>query len=207
MTRDSLSVDAEVMATQYPGAAEWVRDLEAKDDCADVLYTRLYIHLRRWVWLAALDYERMSNMTKQILINEMSLRPFHKYNCIAMLNTLYPPVTTVSPTKKLTPSILAKQRNGFFRYIQAVETRGPGVLETLEKQGALDGEENGWPEVRRTLEKYLRVANSTIAQCQDITNVSFSRPSPDVPLPNIPVHVIPRNKDDAARTPQAFQEG
>ena len=49
----------------------------------------------------------------KILINEMSLEPFNKHNCVAMLNTLYPPVATSQPTKLLTAVILKRQRDGF----------------------------------------------------------------------------------------------
>ncbi|KAF2101459.1 hypothetical protein NA57DRAFT_34615 [Rhizodiscina lignyota] len=153
INRETLAADANAMSIQYPGAAEWIRELETKDKRADSLYTQLFIALRRWV-----------------LINEMSLLPFNKHNCIAMLNTLYPPVTVSNPTTKLTPTILSKQRDGFFKYIKAVETRGTGVLMTLQRQGAAEGESNGWPDVHRNLEKYLRLCNSTIAECKDITN-------------------------------------
>lgn len=104
-----------------------------------------------------------------------------------MLNTLYPPVNKTNPTARLTPLILQKQRDGFFRYIKAVETRGVAVLKTLQNQGAAEGEENGWPDVHRNLEKYLRLANSTINECSDITSVThFQTKPPTGPLPTIP---------------------
>lgn len=126
----------------------------------------------------------------------MSLLPFNKHNCIAMLNTLYPPVVRSNPSPKLTLAILEKQRDGFFRYIKAVETRGCGVLQTLQKQGAAEGEANGWPDVHRNLEKYLRLTNSMIQECQDITNVSSFQPAPPKgPLPRIPENSTPNKKD------------
>lgn len=104
-----------------------------------------------------------------------------------MLNTLYPPVVTVQPTAKLTPAILGKQRDGFFRYIKAVETRGTGVLRTLQMQGAGEGEDSGWPDVHRNLEKYLVLANSIISECQDLPPLStFPSTAPTAPLPQIP---------------------
>lgn len=112
----------------------------------------------------------------QILINELSLLPFHKHNCVAMLNTLYPPVVSVQPTSKLTPPTLKKQRDGFFKYIQAVERSGPAVLSNLMRQGAAPGDENGWAAVTRTLGMYLHLANSIINECLEIANVDYFSP-------------------------------
>ena len=99
----------------------------------------------------------------------MRLEPFNKANCIAMLNTLYPPTTPTPPTQQLTPSILASQRNAFFRYIQAVEKNGKSVLTNLENQSRRAQDENGWPVVREIVDKYLRAANGIIEECFAIT--------------------------------------
>jgi hypothetical protein len=109
----------------------------------------------------------------QILVNEMSLTPFNRHNCQAMLNTLYPPVMTVQPTAKLTISTLMTQREGFFKYIQTVEKRGVKCLETLINQGRKDNEPNGWMSVKRHLNEYLRLANSVITECWDVNNISL----------------------------------
>jgi hypothetical protein len=103
----------------------------------------------------------------------MALPPFNKSNCVAMLNTLYPPPSPherSQPTRILTPSILAGQRDGFFRYIQSVEKNGPSVLEHLMAQGRRveRGEVNGWPSVREVLVKYLRACNGVIDECSAI---------------------------------------
>lgn len=95
--------------------------------------------------------------------------PFNKANCIAMLNTLYPPTTTSQPTPQLTSAILASQRNGFFRYIQGVEKNGKSILSNLENQGRRPGEQNGWTVTRETVDKYLRAANGVIEECLEIT--------------------------------------
>jgi hypothetical protein len=91
-----------------------------------------------------------------------------------MLNTLYPPamipnVQFVQPTHQLTPAILSSQRNGFFRYITAVEKNGTAVLKSLINQGQRPGEECGWPSVRETMDKYLRMATGIIEDCFEIT--------------------------------------
>lgn len=85
-----------------------------------------------------------------------------------MLNTLYPPIITTQPTTQLTPTVLKQQRDGWFRYISAVETNGSGVLENLSNQGRRAGDENGWPALRSTLDMYLRSATVVIAECSEI---------------------------------------
>jgi hypothetical protein len=87
-----------------------------------------------------------------------------------MLNTLFPPVTTatVQPTSQLTPKILQSQRDGFWRYISAVETNGKHVLNKVIQQGAREGDETGWPLVRDALDKYLRLANAMIGECAEV---------------------------------------
>ena len=107
----------------------------------------------------------------------MRLEPFNKANSIAMLNTLYPPTTGPPPTRQLTPTILVSQRNAFFRYIQAVEKNGKSILKNLEHQGERDGDVNGWAVTREIVDKYLRIANGVIEECQEITGPSSLDPS------------------------------
>lgn len=127
--------------------------------------------------------------------------PFNKANCLAMLNTVYPPAMVsnsqfVQPTHQLTPAILSSQRNGFFRYITAVEKNGPGVLKSLIKQGERAGEETGWPSVRETLDKYLRMANGIIDECFEITGRD-SVQSPTSSFSNTEVEDEKRRKIDS----------
>jgi len=98
----------------------------------------------------------------------MRLYPFSKPNCIAMLNTLYPPSHTLPPTPQLTSTILNSQRHAFFRYIQAVEKNGKGVLANLENQSKRPQDSNGWPVVREIVDKYLRTANCVIDECVSV---------------------------------------
>ncbi|KAF2173798.1 hypothetical protein M409DRAFT_48722 [Zasmidium cellare ATCC 36951] len=146
--RDALAQDAK-LAERYPGVLQWVESMEMKERKVDTLYTQVYIGLRRW-----------------ILINELSLQPFNKHNCVAMLNTLYPPMgMKTQPTTKLTEPVLKSQRDGFFKYIQAVEKSGTRILNNLMQQGKRDQDENGWAAVTRTLSMYLQLANSVINEC------------------------------------------
>jgi len=161
------------LRSSNPTVADWVEGLGAKLKRAESLYNNVYISLRRW-----------------ILINEMCLQPFNKNNCLAMLNTLYPPVMSSQPTTKLTLPVLQAQREGYFRYIQTVEKRGTACLETLMKQGRKEDEMNGWPAVRRALSQYLSLVNSIINECWDVKNLRFNttRPlEPAAPPPSPPV--------------------
>jgi hypothetical protein len=104
----------------------------------------------------------------------MSLPPFNKQSCHAMLNTLYPPVMSSQPTTKLTIPLLMAQRDGFFNYIKTVDKRGVGCLQNLMTQGAKEGEANGWSAVKRTLTNYLALANTMITECQDVSNMELN---------------------------------
>ncbi len=103
----------------------------------------------------------------------MSLEPFNKHNCVAMLNTLYPPVIPAQPTSKLTPAILKTQRDGFFRYIQAVEKNGAKILHNLMQQGKKAADADGWGAVAETVDQYLRTACSVIDECAEITTADY----------------------------------
>jgi len=134
---------------------DWASQMEMHERKIEALYSNLYVALRRWV-----------------LINELMIAPFSRHNCLAMLNTLYPPATASQPTTKLTPDILKRQREGFFSYIQAVERKGPTVLRPLMEQNKNEGDINGWPKVRDILDKYLRVAMMLIEQYGQVTTAS-----------------------------------
>ncbi|KAI5363835.1 hypothetical protein Slin14017_G057990 [Septoria linicola] len=146
--RDALDRDAARLSSR---SLQWVKSIEDKEKKIDQLYTQIWIGIRRW-----------------ILINELSLQPFHKHNCIAMLNTLYPPAgitDQAKPTTLLTPAVLKTQRDGFFKYVQAVEKSGPRILTNLMQQGKAPLDVNGWEAVVRNLSMYLQVANSMINEC------------------------------------------
>jgi hypothetical protein len=147
----------EKLAKKYPGVMKWVVGTEEKERKVETLYTQLYVGLRRW-----------------ILINELSLTPFDKGNCVAMLNTLYPPLNIpnqqfIQPTAQLNSQTLSSQRTAFFRYITAVEKVGAHVLTNLMDQHKRPGESTGWPSLRETLDNYLRMANNVIEECIEIT--------------------------------------
>ncbi|EME42236.1 hypothetical protein DOTSEDRAFT_73155 [Dothistroma septosporum NZE10] len=161
LDREALARDAD-LAKRYPGVVQWVQSIEEKERKIDVLYTQVYVGLRRW-----------------ILINELSLSPFNKHNCVAMLNTLYPPMgMPAQPTTKLTPAVLKSQRDGFFKYVQAVEKSGARILNNLMAQGKDEkyGDRYGWAAVVRTLSMYLQLANSIINDCLVIVDIQDVSP-------------------------------
>jgi hypothetical protein len=111
------------------------------------------------------------------LINEIWLEPFNKANCLAMLNTLFPPVTPFTATKvpngELNPEDLSRQRQCFFNYIKSVERHGKAAIENVLKSGARPGEETAWPLVHEFLQRYLDVAHDTIYDCSSIENRDY----------------------------------
>ncbi|KAI9801677.1 MAG: hypothetical protein M1833_002359 [Piccolia ochrophora] len=158
INKNSLGPDGEEKTSGIPALSAWVKSMEEKERKTEALYTQCYIGLRRWT-----------------LINEMSLLPFNKANCLAMLNTLYPPTISSQPTRQLTAAVLQSQRNGFFRYITGVERNGAGILENLMLQGrrAERGDENGWASVREVVDMYLRAANGVIDECSSIRGADY----------------------------------
>ncbi|KAI9662619.1 MAG: hypothetical protein M1821_008786 [Bathelium mastoideum] len=156
-----LDEDLEKVGQQHPAVKPWVRSIRDKEKKVEALYTQIYIGLRRW-----------------ILINELQLAPFNKHNCVAMLNTLYPPAISHQPTTQLTPTVLKQQRDGWFRYITAVEQNGTAVLSNLTNQGRRPGDANGWPALRSTLDMYLRSATVVIAECSDVRDLSHFEARP-----------------------------
>ncbi|KAL1310883.1 hypothetical protein AAFC00_001114 [Neodothiora populina] len=155
--RETLGTAEDDLSRRFPGVLEWFKSVEEKERKIEALYTQLYIGLRRWV-----------------LINELSLEPFNKHNCVAMLNTLYPPIISSQPTSKLTATILQKQREAFFKYIQGVEKNGPEILDRLMQQGKRATDENGWPAVRQTLDMYLTAVNHVLTEASNIIDMDES---------------------------------
>ena len=94
-----------------------------------------------------------------------------------MLNTLYPPSMSTAPTRQITIHILNSQRSAFFRYIQAVEKNGKGILKNLEHQGQRPGDVNGWTVVRDVVDKYLRAANGVIEECLEVSGPEYFDPA------------------------------
>jgi hypothetical protein len=166
---EMLYNDTAGLSNSYPGVSQWLKSIEEREAVVDALYTQIYIGLRRW-----------------ILLNELSLLPFNKHNCVAMLNTLYPPVISAPPSNRLTQHVLKQQREGYFKYITTVEKCGTGVLSALIMQGKAPDDDNAWPSIVRVMEHYLQVATSMITECLEVTDrhdVSKSKQAKDAKEP------------------------
>ncbi|KAJ5551114.1 hypothetical protein N7535_000943 [Penicillium sp. DV-2018c] len=146
---DVSDPDNSELAREYPNVLEWYKDLSAKARVIDWLYTQVYVGLRRWV-----------------LVNEMMLEPFNKANCLALLNTLFPPVHRDSPvpTQQCSVAALQAHRDTFFGLITNYEA-DPSILEPIIAQGARNGEENGWPALHESIDRYLTAVLETIDEC------------------------------------------
>ncbi|KAI9682767.1 MAG: hypothetical protein M1829_006756 [Trizodia sp. TS-e1964] len=161
--------EADETMKKYPAVRAWITSMQEKQKNIVSLYTQLYVGLRRWT-----------------LINELAYTPFSKSNCLAMLNTLYPPSMLAPPTPQLTPAVQRKQRDTFFRYIQGVEKNGTQILDNLMQQGCRPGkgDENGWISVRDIVDKFLILAVEVINECSIITGVESLQPVQTEPKRN-----------------------
>ncbi|KAJ9649039.1 hypothetical protein H2199_000952 [Coniosporium tulheliwenetii] len=139
----TLSSEADGTLRKCTGIASWVNEAEEKEKTVDALYTQLYIGLRRWP-------PQLPSYAKHAL-SPRHLIPTHN---------------------EALPTILSSQREGFFRYVQGVEKRGPKILENLMQQGKSEGDLNGWTVVAQTLDAYLRLANTIITECATITDAN-----------------------------------
>jgi hypothetical protein len=101
------------------------------------------------------------------MINELSIQPFNKLNCMGMLNTLLPPMHDSSklPSPVLEYETLKDERDAFFDYIRHVQKSGPDVLKPIMNLNKDPEEESGWPTIQRVVDKYLRVAKNMIDDC------------------------------------------
>lgn len=101
------------------------------------------------------------------MINELSMQPFNKLNCMGMLNTLLPPMQDENklPSTHLDLKTLKDEREGFFDYIRLVQKNGPSVLKPILDMNKGTNEETGWPSVQRVVDKYTKVAKQMIDDC------------------------------------------
>lgn len=154
---EAENIHSSDLAIKYPGVVTWLDSINVKSRTLEALYTQIYIGLRRWM-----------------IINEVLLEPHNKHNHIAMLNTLYPPVSpgSTTPTPQLTYQILKMHRDAFFRTINKVSTRGTGPVYQMIHQGESEQGEGSWPVFHKTLEKYLDLVNEVIDECTLINEPS-----------------------------------
>jgi hypothetical protein len=101
------------------------------------------------------------------MVNELSMEPFNKLNCMGMLNTLLPPMRPQSklPSPLLDLETLKDEREGFFEYIRLVQKNGPSVLKSVLDMNKGPEDETGWPAVQRIVDKYTKVAKQMVDDC------------------------------------------
>lgn len=99
------------------------------------------------------------------MINELSLEPFNKFNCIAILNTLYP-IEEPDVNEYLTAAMLAHQRYALWRYITGVERNGSAILETLRTSSG------GWAGVSEAVHAYLRLSLDMVHKADELARPS-----------------------------------
>jgi len=148
-SQDASDPQHSEVARRFPNVMVWYKDISSKARMIDFLYTQVYVGLRRWV-----------------LVNQMMLEPFDKANCLALLNTLLPPLhrDSSTPTQQLSTAVLGNHRDTFFKFIITFES-DPSILEPIMKQGARPGDENGWPALCDVVDRYLNAALEMIDEC------------------------------------------
>lgn len=160
---ESFDLDVEAVAERYPGIALWAKNMQGKNKKAEIHYAHIYIGVRRW-----------------IMINELSLQPFNKLNCMGMLNTLLPPQSPSGnsrvPSPLLSAAALKQERDSFFEYIRLVQKSGPSILNDAMSLGKQAGDASGWDSIQRSVDKYLRVAKNTIDDCISTTGTDDFTP-------------------------------
>ncbi|CAG7980025.1 unnamed protein product [Penicillium salamii] len=147
--QDVIDPQSSEVTRNFPGVMVWYKDISQKARVIDMLYTQVYVGLRRW-----------------IILNEMMLQPYNKANCIALLNTLFPPVRYDSPppTQHLSHKHLENHRDSFFKFITLFDIK-PEILEPVMTQGARPGDGTSWPALRDAFDRYLGMVLEMIDEC------------------------------------------
>lgn len=99
------------------------------------------------------------------MIHEMSLEPFHKFNCMAMLNTLFPFNEEIN--SQLTPDILATQRSQLWRYVEmcANDEKRASTITHMRNRWK-------WEGVHESVYAYLRAALDVISEAGELSRRS-----------------------------------
>lgn len=144
--------------------------LNRKEKYLGELYAWLYVHLRQW-----------------ILVHEIKNQPFDKHNCMAMLNTLWPPIPSSVPDG-ISNEIVQSQRKDFFKTINSIPGRGMADIDRLIVEQAKEGQANGWPCTAHMMNKYMQKADEVIELAESIqSRVDLDTYAPPrTPLPELP---------------------
>ena len=98
----------------------------------------------------------------QTLLNELSLPKFSKFNCVALLNTLYP-LEEEDVNADLTAIVLSQHRKSYWKYIISVEKNGPEILDAVK---FING---GWEHISDVIERYCSESLELIQKAEDLS--------------------------------------
>jgi hypothetical protein len=114
------------------------------------------------------------------MIYELKSEPLYKPNVLAMLNTLFPPSMRHMPNEKVDIKTLQKYRAIFYRYILTVDKEGTGILKEFVQKLLIPGTKHSWPETRRHLEEYIKLAEIMIEEAKAVDGIDFFHDSSSV---------------------------
>ncbi|RPA73017.1 hypothetical protein BJ508DRAFT_314176 [Ascobolus immersus RN42] len=137
-------------ASEQDASDPRVLELKSRVSHICVWYNRALVGLRKWA-----------------LIHELEIQPFRKYNCIAMLNTLYP-LDEPDINHYLQAPELAKQRQQLWRYVTQCE-KNPSTIDALKRSNG------GWKTVHDSVHSYLRLAVDMIGKSEEVLSRPQSR--------------------------------
>jgi hypothetical protein len=98
------------------------------------------------------------------MVAELKSVPFYKPNVLAMLNTLFPPTIGELPNDRIRAKDLNQYRSSFYRYITAVEAKGPEVMKAFEYKMQMDDNRHNWKSTWSNLQHYIELAEIMIKQ-------------------------------------------
>jgi hypothetical protein len=96
------------------------------------------------------------------MINELSLVPFNKLHCIAMLNTLFPPFQLTLSTTRLPAERMERQRNEHLQVVLSSDRRVPFRYWDSSEEGIVENAKIEWASIVRQLETYLQLTSELV---------------------------------------------
>lgn len=95
------------------------------------------------------------------MIAELKGPNFNKYNCVALLNTLYP-IDEKPINAHMNAQVIATQRQALWKYIVGVEKGGVQILDSVCQS------HGGWEAVSNNTDMYCRVALDLIQRAEEL---------------------------------------
>lgn len=104
------------------------------------------------------------------MVKQLQEPRWNKHECLALLNTLFPPAIEGTPNDSICKNSMHKYRAVFYRYIQETEAIGPSCMTKFIYQLSHPGTGHTWPEVRADIDRYLELADLMIEQANAVAN-------------------------------------